>query len=454
MIYLCAFLGASGSGAAFDAVVEVEEMVYTWEDSKNGSFPQWTYGSTVLTRVGDDLFFSATETIPDAIPLNNVRWALMKRTDEGWVELQRDETDRTREDCPIAAFPNGRIFLSVNPTLTGPDARNGPAHPLVLQFSASDPTAPPQALQPVWDGEPAFTEHSYRSFACDPDRRELLLVNVVGYEGQHWSFRNAEGQWCNCGMVSFPEFDSFKGPVTMRYLYPNLALRDGAAHMFTKGGIEDIVEERYNYRKEKGMKIWMRPSLGYAWSPNIAEQPFSEWINAVDVIETSGEVWNCDLWVAANGDCHLLWWEASIDARLRPAFFADIPLTWSLKHGVMRQGEMAFSEILVEGGEGLRPEKPRWGRFHVTEDERLFCFYSLYGPGECEHPGWTNWLMEIKADGTHEGAVKVDLEHPMGTLFMTASPYGGTAPSEYLEIVGRPVDIPLTVNYARIKVTD
>ncbi len=74
-------------------IVEIEETVYTYESSNNGSFPLWTYGSTILVRRGDNLFFSATETIPDAEPLNCVRWALMERTRDGWTVLG-DHWDR------------------------------------------------------------------------------------------------------------------------------------------------------------------------------------------------------------------------------------------------------------------------------------------------------------------------------------------------------------------------
>jgi hypothetical protein len=453
MLSLATLIGSALPGQAqpLAPVVEVEEVVYTWVESENGSFPQWTYGSTILSRVGDDLFFSATETIPDQAPLNNVRWVLMKRTGEGWVELQRDAKDRTREDCPICVFPDGRIFMSINPTLTELDARNGPARPLVLEFSPGDLTAAPTVLEPAFLEDALFTDHSYRGFGCDPDREELLLVNVEAYRGQHWSFRNAGGEWSNHGLVEFPSYDSFKGPLPMRYLYPHVVMRDGAAHVFTKGGLEDIDEARHKYRLEKGMKVWLRPALGYCWSPDIANEPLSEWIAAVDVIEQAGEVWNCDLWVDADGDAHLLWWEASIDSRLRPAFFADLPLTWSLNHGVMREGEMVFSETLAEGGEGLRPEKPRWGQFHIAPDDRLFVYYSLHGTGEgCEHPGWTNWVVELTDDGPGEAA-QVEVEQPQHMLFMTAKPNGGSPPSDTIELVGRPVGVASTIGYLRIK---
>lgn len=436
--------------AEFKATVEVEEDVYTYEDSKNGSFPLWTYGSTVLARVGDELFFSATETIPNAQPLNNVRWVLMKRTADGWEVQQRDQTGRTREPSPIACFRDGRIFLSVNPTLV-PEQRAGAAQPLVLEFSAANPKAPYKTLTPVWQGKPQFIEHSYRGFACDPENGELLLVNVEGYRGQHWSFRDRDGKWSACGLVEFPMYDSYKGPLPMRYLYPCIGLRNRAAHMLAKGGIEETIKERAEWRQQRKSGIWMRPSLGYSWTPDIAKQPFSKWINAVDVMATSGEVWNCDLYVASNGDCHVLWHEASIDARLRPRFLADVPLTYALKHGVMRDGKMVFKETLVEGGEGKGPCIPRWGRFHVAPGDRLYVVYVEECGKSAPQPGTWNRIIELKPGGGHSEPVTLELKHPLTALFMTAAVYGGTAPSDTLEMVGRATASPFTIRYARIR---
>jgi hypothetical protein len=68
------------------------------------------------------------------------------------------------------------VFLSVNPTLgKGPEPHGGPARPDVLRFSATEPSAAPVPLVPLWKGEPAFSEHSYRTFAANGAAGELLL---------------------------------------------------------------------------------------------------------------------------------------------------------------------------------------------------------------------------------------------------------------------------------------
>src|SRR5262245_23405482 len=104
-------------GADLAPVVEVEEDVYTYTNADNGAGPMWCSGSTCLVRVGDRLFASALETVPDAPPLNNCRWMLFLRGTNGWTRVRVDTDGRTREPSPIAGFPDGRVFLSVNPTL-------------------------------------------------------------------------------------------------------------------------------------------------------------------------------------------------------------------------------------------------------------------------------------------------------------------------------------------------
>ena len=178
------------TGPNLRPVVEAEEDIYTYQPANNGAGPLWCHGSTCLVRIGDDVFASGLETLENAKPLNNCRWTLYQRDKNGWQLQQADPTGRTREPCPLAGFPDGRLFLSVNPTLTEKDAYSGPARPEILQFAARDAKAPFERLLPVWDGTPAFTEHSYRSFAADGPGHELILLQNIGYTHAEWTFRD------------------------------------------------------------------------------------------------------------------------------------------------------------------------------------------------------------------------------------------------------------------------
>jgi hypothetical protein len=105
------------SAADLKPIVEAEEDVYSYTSANNGAGPMWCAGSTCLVRVGDKVFASGLETIPEAKPLNNCRWMLFERKTNGWVRVHVDASGRTREPSPLACFQNGSLFLSANPTL-------------------------------------------------------------------------------------------------------------------------------------------------------------------------------------------------------------------------------------------------------------------------------------------------------------------------------------------------
>ncbi len=175
---------AAQIGAAEPSVkvtVEAEEDVYRYENPDNGSGPFWCFGSTCIIRHGETVLVSGVEKIADAKPLNNTRWMLHARTAQGWKLQQKDTIGRTREPSPLGVFHDGTLLLSVNPTLAKPDAYSGPAQPHVLRFDARQPKKPFQTMLPTWVGQPAFTEHSYRSFAVDGPRREMVLLQNIGY---------------------------------------------------------------------------------------------------------------------------------------------------------------------------------------------------------------------------------------------------------------------------------
>ncbi|MCZ7637163.1 MAG: hypothetical protein M5U12_14675 [Verrucomicrobia bacterium] len=109
--------------------VEVEEDVYTYVDAQNGAGPMWCYGSTCLVRLGEQVFASGLETVPGARPLNNCRWVLFERKEDGWRRMRAELFSLTREPSPVAGFgagDSGRVFLSAHPTLQPDQEAGGP----------------------------------------------------------------------------------------------------------------------------------------------------------------------------------------------------------------------------------------------------------------------------------------------------------------------------------------
>ncbi|MGE5612003.1 MAG: hypothetical protein ACM359_22340, partial [Bacillota bacterium] len=368
-------------GAELRAVVEAEEEVYRPQDANNGAGPFWCFGSSCIARLGDDVFVSGLETLKDVKPLNNTRWLLFRREAGRWTLQQKDEKGRTREPCPIGVFPDGNVLLSVNPTLTPPEREAGPAQPQILRFSAQDLRLPYQTILPVWDRKPAFTEHSYRSFAVDGNRREMILFQNIGYTHTEWSFCNSEGKWIKQGKLAWPWGADYAKPQAIRVCYPSVQLRNRAVYFC---GVSDIVEPNPTWRDYK-RKLTGREwdydfrRLFFTWTPDITAGKFATWIEIASREKTAGHIFPCDLWVDADGRAHILWFERALDTRLRKDFFPNEKQTEALNYAVIDQGKVIRQQPVLMANEGVRGEIPGRGRFHGTPDGRLFIFHHVSG---------------------------------------------------------------------------
>ncbi|MBC8871990.1 MAG: hypothetical protein H8E44_21375 [Planctomycetes bacterium] len=432
-------------------VVEIEEDVYTYEPADNGSGPMWCGGSTCLVRIKDDVFASGIETLSQHQPLNNCRWTLLKRMADGWKLQQADEKGRTREPCPLVGFPDGRLLLSANPTLTGPNARNGPARPEILQFDPANPIEPFETILPKWDGSPPFSEHSYRSFSGDGPKGELILFQNIGYTHAEWAFRGAGGEW-TAGRLPWPWGAEYDKPQPIRVCYPNVMLKDRAVHFC---GVSDIMEpykEWREYKKEITGRGWDYDfrRLFYAWSDDITTGEFHDWIEIASRDKTCGWISPCDLWVAPDGAVHILWNERALDTRLRGKYFPDAKQSHALNYAIVRDGKVIERRTLVLAEEGGANETASAGRFQVACDNRLFVFYYVSGTNPQGKQVSENRLQELHADGTVSEPVKVPMEHPMSAYF-TATVRGGSPPSTTLDLLGVRVGSSNTISYARIR---
>jgi len=464
---LVLFLVAREAALAADAadvrprlcpVVEIEEDVYQFEPADNGSSPMWCYGSTCLVRLGDDVFASGIEALPNAKPLNNIRWTLWKRGSEGWELQQADPKDRTREPCPIAGFADGRLLMSVNPTIQeDPDARSGPARPEILQFSAADCKGPFKTLLPDWKEKPAFTEHSYRSFAADGPRGELILFHNIGYSHSQWAFLDRDGNWSATGKLVWPKRDDPKfapyNSTLARVNYPNVILHDRAVHFCGASALNkwERVQDNPDLMGRDWGSRWRR--LYYTWCEDVTKHGFHPWVEIASTHKTGGYLFGADVWLASDARVHIIWTEYPINQRLRDQHFPEISRITSLKYAVLSEGKVVFRRTLAEGGEGISKIIPNGARFHVTPDERLFVVYCVTGTDAEGKPVQDNRLMEVFPDGEIGQPVAVPMKHPMGGFlgFFTATIRGGSAPSNTLDLLGHRLDSPSKISYARIK---
>lgn len=438
-------------------VVEIEERIYSYTAANNGAGPLWDHGSTNLVRVGETVFVSGLDTLPYAPPLNNTRCRLWRRDSNGWQSFALPESGRTREPCPLAVFPaRQELFLSANPTLNPPGtAGRGPAKPTILRFATDNALMRPTMSFPAWrEGVSAsFTEHSYRSFAADGERGELILFQNVGYDRAEWSFRDGSGVWRNRGRLNWPRDSDDEPSRPLRLCYPNLLLDKRAVHFV---GASDIIETEENWRGLKRKltgkdRDYVFRRLFYTWTPDIARQGFSGWIEIASREKTAGRIALGDLWLAPDGRIHVVWEETALDSRLRTRFFPNERQRWELNYAVLRTGRIVARHTLVAVDEGEPEPIPHLPRFHVTPAGRLLLFYFVDGANLAGKRVAENRLMEIGKDGSIGPISRVPLVTPL-TMYMTASVRAGSAPSRYLDLLGIAPGKPHIIRYARIRV--
>jgi len=261
-------------------IIEAEEDIYTYTPADNGAGPLWGHGSTIVSRRDHDVYVATLETIPDQVPLHNCRWLLYQRTDAGWHLVHRDQTGRTREPSPTALLGNGDLLVSANPTLAAPSQYNGPAAPTVFRFDTDHIDAPPVQENPTWQNQPTFTEHSYRTVTADAANNEVLYMQNDGMGTAQLSLLQRDGQWTGLNALAWPWEENYTEPQAVRLCYPNVILRDRAAHFLGVGDIIEPIEEWRQAKFELSGRKWdyVFRRLFYAHTPDIARQPFGEWL--------------------------------------------------------------------------------------------------------------------------------------------------------------------------------
>jgi hypothetical protein len=454
LIFVVAGFGILARAAGLAPIVEIEEDVYSFTNAANGAGPMWCHGSTSLVRVGKRVFASGLETVPDAKPYNNCRWMLFERKAKGWERVWLDETGRTREPCPLTAFSDGRVFVSANPSVLADFSKtnSGHAQPEIFQFKARHSRAAPEKLIPEWRVATNFYEHSYRSFAADSAKRELILFQNVNYTHAEWTFRDRKGDWSAQGQLKWPWGAEYDEPKPVRVCYPDVAIVNRAVHFC---GVSDVTEPYKAWQEFKqeltGIK-WDYDfrRLFYTWTPDITKQPFAEWVEIASRDKTAGWIMPGDLYVAPDGDVHLTWMERAIDERLREKFFPDARQTNSLRYAVIREGKVILRRTIEESTEDKPGISGSWPRLQPTPDHRLFVFYYAGGVGADGQRISENRVREIRPEGRLSPAVRVPMRVPFQSYF-TATVRGGSPPSRTLELLGNQERRWNTLSYARVR---
>jgi hypothetical protein len=448
--------------SAVDTKVLVEEVVTSYQPANNGAGPLWCYGAPLLVRHNDSVYVSTLETGPDVPPLCNTRWQVWRRTaplpertsppppadtSGGW-ELVSSETDfRQREPCPLVALPGSGLFLSTNASQEPPGKHYGRCLPAVVPFPGFKADRPGPAELPRWNVAPSFSDHSYRGFAADRERGELLLLNIDNAtSAQHVSWRGADGAWHARGQIDFP----------IRAAYPQVVLRDGAAHVLAIGDIREPREEWRTLKRQKTGREWdyVFRRLFYTYRRNIddATLNFAEPIEVASVEETAGHITNLDLYVDVLGRAHLLYLVRPQQYDfIRDAYFPGQPLTQRLEYTVITDGKVTHQRTLAETPvasddrpQGL-PIEPHYARFHASF-QVLYVVLSGVGAEQDRRPPLANFLIPVDPPGR---PVTLTLRFPFSTFF-TNTTRGGSAPGPIIDLFGTAHD-PANLRYAQIQ---
>ena len=326
------------------------------------------------------------------------------------------------------------------------------APPAELGGDAANLAAEPLTLLPRWQGSPRFTEHSYRSFAADGPRGELIIFQNIGYTHAEWAFRDSGGHWAAAGKLVWPWGAEYDKPQPIRVCYPNVALKDRAVYFC---GVSDIMEPYEKWRTFKRQLTGQKwdydfRRLFFTWSPDITTGKFAPWLEVASRDKTCGWIKPCDLWVGPDGAAHLLWTERAIDERLRARFFPDAKQSHALRYAIVRDGKVTLRRTILEAREGESREIASAARFQPTPDGRLFVLYYVAGTDAAGRRVSENRVVEVLPGGKMGPHVRVPLKHPFSAFF-TATPRAGSPPSATVDILGRRADGGNTIYYARVR---
>jgi hypothetical protein len=444
------FTAVSGGGTKkaesaighFRFAVEAEEVVTKYTAANNGAGPLWCYGSTVIARRGNDVYLSIIETGKDVPLLCNTRWQLWHRFADGWKIAQSEKEYRQREPCPVAVFQKGGVFLSANPSVEAPGVKYGRCRPLVLEFNPNALAGAMKTHEPIWADGAYFTDHSYRGFAADGAKGELLLLNINAKTSEQFvCYYDSKSRWHQKGKIKFP----------IRSCYPQVALRNRAAAVMAIGDIVEPVEEWQKLKFEKLKRKWdyVFRRLFYTFTPDIKTTDFVAPVEVDSVEKTGGHISNLDLYIDEAGTSHLLYLKRPHQySFIRDRYFPGQAMTVHLEYVVVKGGKVLSRRTLAETPQDSKGLEPSFGRFHISSDDTLWVIAAGTGT-DGGGSAFGNYIGRIPPAGYRPTFVRIDLKHPFRTFF-TNTPRGGSEPSDIIDLFGIAEDSP-NLRYAKIR---
>lgn len=168
--------------------------------------------------------------------------------------------------------------------------------------------------------------NTYRGLGIDGRKGELLTLHNGGNGTPRafWAYLDHRGKWRNAGVIEYP----------IRGCYPQVALRNGAAHVLAVGDIVEPVTEWKKWKFEaSGGRKWdyVFRRLFYVSNPAVDTRQFGGILEIANVDQTAGHITNLDMWLAGDGSIQLLYLVRTVTSRaMRDRFFPGVRLTRTL----------------------------------------------------------------------------------------------------------------------------
>jgi hypothetical protein len=314
----------------------------------------------------------------------------------------------------------------------------------------------------------------------DREHNEFVLFQNIGYTHSEWAFLDNKGQW-KAGKLQWPFYKNdsvtpFKAEQN-RVNYPSVILRNREVHFFGNSSVNtwSRMQTLDDFKKTginnpdglDGRKIGGGGRfriIHYSWTRDITKAPFAPWLEVNSTFENGGTMSASDMWLGLDGTAHLLWSTSPIALEYRDKYFPDFKRTWGLWYAQIKEGKIILKKPLLETGEGVPKTSQNdllenytisAGRFQVLPGGRLMVIFFISGRDKQGKSRSENRIMEVYQDGTASQSELIPLKYPL-SLYFTATPRGGSLPSETIDLVGRPAtqsgnNQKAQVRYAKIR---
>jgi hypothetical protein len=240
--------------------------------------------------------------------------------------------------------------------------------------------------------------------------------------------------------------------------YANVILKDRQVHYLGHSPINiwnriDPLKKETWGRDKWG---WRMRKLHYAWTPDIKNRPFGDWVVLDDTMDDGGTVGLGDSWLAPDGQLHVVWQKEPIHPKLRDLYFPDIKRNSHLCYGIVKDGKLVAKRTLLSGGETAGPVRPTGyighPRLHVTPDHRIYILCNLVGTTAETKAQTGSYALRIGADGSVSTPVRIPLARPIPGGFFTATPRAGNRLTEAADLlIADTIDGKPVARYARIR---